>query len=428
MRPGTKTVKNLRHVGEGGRIPMASAPTTPGNPSGDKKFRAAAVVGQPADAHPVRAASQGSFKTKTTPTISMGGMVGLVLLVLAVLGLVLNLVLPWLAITAQGDGEGQTLDRGEAKALFGGDDGPGYFKSLLWWPLLAFGFLMGIGLGLFVIDLVPMWLGVKRSLQAGLGVLGAYFGFLVALTGFRWLGFYINTIWDSGPTPLHLHVVPYLNLVIGLVALGGCAFVALAGLSFIRAGPDRGRLGAPARRTIGFTIAVVAVSLMLFPMLPFGSEKLDGASETDWMGEAGLAGRAEFGNDDQAKPGKDLGFVRMMLWIAGYASIAAFGLALVERTGSLPTLWGALTTVVYGLGSTVAVIVGTIFTILLYVHIPGMGGDGGGLGLGLDYSLAFNYFPILTMLGLIAMAVMFAVNVIPRLMAQGVSGPKATTF
>lgn len=307
------------------------------------------------------------------------GIFGVALLVLALLGMILNFTLPWTSVS------GETQDRGDLT----GPGTPDYVGRLTGWPVVSFVFLMILGAGLVVLDLVPTLKPAMKDMgRAGALGVAAFFAFLLALTGFRWLGIYVTQLLDPGPAQ-HLHVVPYLNLVLGAGFLAGAVVLARRALATHLASPSRSAFGTWAVRIPALTMAVVAAGLLLFPLLPYGSE--DAGGDTAYYDEANFAVFSELSRDSGApeeKPGNDLGWVRIMMWITLYASFATLAFALVERTGWMRPVPGLLVQV-YGL-TVVPLLVAVIFTILAYVHIPGIDG----------VSLAFNYFPILAVVGL----------------------------
>ena len=312
--------------------------------------------------------------------------------------MILNFTLPWQKLTDESgvDPAEQSIDRKEIKTVMDASDPPGYFKSLLSWPILSFIFLMILAIGLIVLDLVPNLLGVQRLVQCIVLLFVAYFGFLLALTGFRGLGRYLLELWSSGKATYHLHVVPYLNLVLGVVIVGAAVWLLRGTLRFFLDQPSRGLLSPAAFRMPILTALTVVGTLVLLPLLPMVVEKDEGADTKNYHGEGFLEASKEGGGEAVQKPGKDLGWVRLMLWITLFLSIPAAAFAILERSGRLPLLWGTLTQIF--LVAVVPIIISVVYTILLYVHLPKMGGEAG-LGL-TKFSLSFNWFAPLAVLAL----------------------------
>ncbi len=318
------------------------------------------------------------------------GIFGAGLFLVALLGMILNFSLPWASF------EGETLDRGDLRR------GPtDYVDSLTGWPIISFVFLMILGVALVALEFAPIVnTAVKDATRAGIAGLAAPFAYLVTLTGFRWLGIYFIDLWNPGPVA-HLHVVPYLNLVLGLGFLVASVAFARRALAGHLAAPNRSAFGGWGVRVPALTLAVAAAALLVFPLLPYASTSGAGR-ETTYTGEATFAFYEELlpSSQDSAKAGSDLGWVQAMVWITLYTSFAALAIGLVERSGRLPQVLGLL---LQASGMTVIpLLVAAIFTILAYVHIPGIE----------ETSLAFNYFPILAIVGLATLFVLYVQHIL----------------
>lgn len=415
---------------------------TSGSSAGGKsKFRSSVVVGKarpvtpktpapgatyatPAYAPPTSPSyGSGDFRTPTTPGFSTRGVFGAALVLLCIAGIVVNFTSPW-ERTDTGIGDPETSNRDDLKTEADATPSP-YDDRLTSWPLL--GYIMGIilGVALVVFDLVPMWRGVQRILQA-VALLGvAYFGFLVGLTAARMFGLYFAFLMsETGEASYHLHVVPYVNLVSGLGLMIIALRILQATMAYFTNQPDRGRLGRHALRTPAWTALAACATLLLLPLLPFLAADTAGAGGDGkfYLHEGFMALFADggFGVDENLKDAaEDLGVARGMLWVVLYVSLATLAMGLVERSGALPLLWGTFTQA-YVL-NVVPIVVGIIFTIMMYVDISSIEDE--------EVGVAFNYFLPVAYAGLIALFVLFLLRVtMPFFAATRVpGGPMAPT-
>lgn len=223
------------------------------------------------------------------------------LVIIAALGLVANFALPWLAFP-EGLPDGSTVrfraDLREAGAV-------SYEQSLLTWPVAALGLIGVTGLAL---TSGAFWMRGRNALAAGLGPTAwvlAYAGFLLALTGTRWLGFYGARLADDEATSVHLHVVPYLNLCLGLLAaaVGIRILVRCLESSAAAAGPAASG-------------AVAALSLVALPLVPFGRAMI--SDSTFYLDEFTIA---VIGSTPQEghRAAQALAAARWALWCTFYA-------------------------------------------------------------------------------------------------------------
>lgn len=229
---------------------------------------------------------------------------GLLLTLLAVLVVLSTHLLPWLSFTFPQPGTD-----GLAKWSDLRDPGAAaYEQRLLLWPLVASGLAAAAGIYLVAgTYLLPKTIDPHWTAPAAWAT--GFSGFLLTLTGTRWLGFYFARRADDAQTMVHLHWAPYLNLVLGLFLLGA----AVGWLS------RHLRNANPGHRWTALTAATAATGLLLVPLLPLG--------EVDIYGNRFLLDEFTIAvlGEDQAPMAMDapaaLGAVRITLWIS--LSIAA---------------------------------------------------------------------------------------------------------
>ncbi len=333
------------------------------------------------------------FRARTQPRFTFFALWGVILVGASVAGLIVDFTAPW-------EKEGSlTRDRDEFNAASQTD----YEDRYTLWPLLAFIFLILVGLLLVLVDAIPNLVGAQRILQAILLAIGAFFGFLVTLASFRLLGNYFARLASSRAIipEYQLHVAPYVNLALGLTIVLGSLWLLRKALALFLERPARGRLGNAAVKLAGWTAVVAAATLLLNPLLPLATE--DVGTKSLHHGEAAIYRFGEqtfLGREENKDPGGHLGLAHGMLWLVLYLAIGAALFALLERSGRLANLWGGLTQL-YGL-TAIPIIIGTIFTILLYLAIPDMGGQLRG-----DVQLNLNWFLPLSYLALAVLYVVY---------------------
>lgn len=273
-----------------------------------------------------RPVPQGTVReTGRTPAGTFGAAVVLI----AVAVLVLNFTLPWAVIqydegvTGPDGSQSETLMRGD---LSGESD---YGDRLVGWPFAAFIVAIIAGTGLFGIDhLGGLYQSTHRGLQ-GLLLAGiAFFGFLLTLTGTRWLGLQTaGMMREDGLSALVLHVVPYLNLIVGCALLLGALRHLRDPLEQMFAHDSDGLIADPGMRTTGLMVAVAASSLLLISLLPLSLFNNQGLYFT----EGALIDVADRGGDLFNGADRAFTWVRAMTWVVLYVFLAGLLVATAHR-------------------------------------------------------------------------------------------------
>lgn len=283
------------------------------------------------------------FRTENRRILATG--VFLVLLAAGVLAA--NLGLPILAFTVAGaevaSGWGDLREPG----------GLAYEQRLLVWPLAAC-VLVAVAGSLLAVRayLQPRQGGWVRSVETPLPWLLAYSGFLLALTGTRWLGFFLARRSEADVELVRLHTVPYLNLTVGFLVLVG------AGWSLAR----QARHGRGPRRWAAWSAAAASSGLLLLPLLPFGHWSFGGGGVVR-LDEFTLAALAAQGSTAP----EALGWARLMAWGALYTSVAAC-LAWQVPPGAAPRLTAWLCRL--GAVNILFVVAGGMFLVRFHAHLP----------------------------------------------------------
>lgn len=352
------------------------------------------------------------------PGLTPAGWFAGAVVVLAGVALVLNFTLPWIYTGMEFVGTTPTPlveneppeDHHRADLL--GDASAKYGERLVTWPLAFFIVMVGAGLALLATDLIAgLRSGIHRLLQGLLLSVVAFSGFIVALTGTRWLGQYIvhlmgDTTFDFPGGQITvifgLHAVPYINLVVGLGVVAGAVFFlkpALEGLFQVHRGGPVFR--SKPVRVAALTAAVSAGGLLLMPLLPFASG--DMTLFREYVGEstfAVLAQLPEALDGEYAGIGSSLGLVRVMAWIMLYCSIAMFWVAVGVRLWDGPQKVGQVLHV-YALGG-VPVVLAVVFLVRYYVA----------LGEAEALSVFVNPFLLLLVAGLVGVYGYYLVQVL----------------
>lgn len=180
-----------------------------------------------------------------------------------------------------------------------------YERGLVHWPVAASAVVVALGLAVATVA----WRDARRETPRTVAwALAVVPGYVFVLVGARWFGFYLARLADSGPSIVHLHVVPYLQVVLGaaLLWLGGRAV-----LRWWRLAPPP---GAHVRTAAGLALAAAA-TLPLLPLLPFAvAHSSLGSFHYDELTLAVLA-------SSPAAPANRaavlVGQVRQVVWTAG---------------------------------------------------------------------------------------------------------------
>lgn len=414
----SKAFQASRVVGSGRAVPAPVTPTTPARPT-----PAPVTPARPAPPPytPAPQPTSAAFTAPTRPGFSATSLFGAALLVLSILGIILNATLPWVWVSAaaSGTGEANTLDKDETQDQLIGSSK--YGEKLVDWPLLTFVFGIIVGIVLVVIDLIPMIIGLQRIIQVAFLTAAAYFSFLLALTGFRWFGWYVTTIWNTGDSPFHLSAVPYLNLVLGLSLFLAATYLLVQAATYFTGRGNHSRFGDAGVKVPAWTALAIVGALLLMPMLPFATLKDSGFSgTTSYLGEKEMDDQKEQvmaptnTNIPLTSEGKDagqyLGYARLWLWLSLFFCLIALPFALAERSGRLSALFGVLTQT-YGLIG-LLMIVGLIHLILFITKIPKIEGPNAEFS-GLSAGYWLNWFPVI---GYLAVVALYVTQYVPKVL------------
>lgn len=145
-------------------------------------------------------------------------------------------------------------------------------------------------------------------------------GLLLALTGTRWLGFVLARGVEAGPPLVRAHVVPYVDLAVGLLFLAAAAW----GLTRLRGGLGPGRWTAA-------SVAAAGLGLLLLPTLPFAYWEFGGGVRVA-LDEFTLAAVGAQGSPGRLAAPQALEWVRVALWAALGTAVAS---AVASQTGPL---------------------------------------------------------------------------------------------
>lgn len=194
-----------------------------------------------------------------------------------------------------------------------------YERHLMAWPVAAAVAVAVLGAAALALTLRPQWGGghapaVRDALLAGCGA----GGFVLALTGARWLGFYTARLLDSGPTIVHLHVAPYASLAAGLAAVGGCLQALWPTV--------RAALRLPA----GLALAACLAGLLLVPLLPVATT--DAAGGRFHYDEVSL--ETLFGHPPSVATVEEWTWGRLLLDATAGVAAAALAWGLLRLPGS----------------------------------------------------------------------------------------------
>lgn len=340
----------------------------------------------PAPSPPPRRMGASQPRTHTVVAVTVA--------VLAIVGLVANFVLPWATIDFSKESifarqtsaaprpcaEPVPCDRDGLLTIFDGQAYV-YFQRLVEWPVYAYGLVLLVAALVLVLELVPRilrsppkkWDAALPPLRLVLFTILGYAGFLLALTGSRWLGVeraaapLVPRLDDTEPY-IDLGPVPYLNLGAGLLLLALATWRLRHVLKIMLARPDKGVLGPAVHRFPTVTLAVAVVGLLLLPLLPYANLPLPSGGKI-YFGEGEMDFLRHIPSAAEAKTAaNDLSLARGMLWIALYASALTHAATLLERGGYLrrPRLTvGAIHSITLA-----SALVGVLATVRFYVDLP----------------------------------------------------------
>ncbi len=306
-----------------------------------------------------------SHKTVRTKKRTPAGTFGAAVLFVAIVALTLNFTLPWVVIQFDPSvpGVGALPDETLGRSDLGGSSA--YADRLLGWPLATFIVTIIAGTCLAGIDhLDGLYKGTHRAVQSLLLLVIAFFGFLLTLTGTRWLGAQTTSLLSGdGSTTVILHANPYLNLGVGILLLAGALYHVRRPLQQLFIHDRLGLYGERTMRATGLMVAACAGCLLLMPLLPFVASNTQSA----YLGEWDLAAITGRGGDLLENADRALGWVRAMTWVVLYLFLAAFLKAAARRArgGRQETpFWTRLP----GL-AVVPLLIMIVFTVLFYTRL-----------------------------------------------------------
>jgi hypothetical protein len=303
--------------------------------------------------------------------LGLVGFYGTFLVLLAVAGIVVNASLPWLTSHPDenvGEPVAPNLGSGvlDRSGLANERAVNPYFDRLVGWPMVSYTFLILVGLLIAGIDeLQNVTIASHRMMQVILLGASAFLGFIVLLTGTRWFGLYVNAILDEGPTPIHLHMAPYLNLVIGAVVFGASTRLLLRRWRVMRLEHSRGYFAIEDIDVAKNLILGAAAILLLLPLLPFASIGTD--EGTAYLGEAEFAAARNTDDDGLDAIIASYGSARAMVWLTLYGALFSLFFAMLHRSSGRHALLGAHVAALGILALPLAV--GTISTLVFYGQV-----------------------------------------------------------
>lgn len=243
------------------------------------------------------------------PEHRLGALLGLGLLALAAFGVAVDLRLPWLMIDP-GEDIPKTFRHWDDLR---DPDAVAYEQRLLVWPLVAYGAATLVGAGMVLRSYRPA--GGGRWFEPAAAWATGYVGFVLALTGTRWLGFYFARLSETGPTIVHLHAAPYVNLGTGMILIGAAtAWIA----TDLRRWQGRPRTALWSSVSAG----VAALGLLTLPLIPFAETRFFGGFVFP-VDEFTIAVAGHTNPDDGFGAPEALGWARLMLWGCLYASLVS---------------------------------------------------------------------------------------------------------
>lgn len=316
-----------------------------------------------------KATSPSRTQTEVEPTVRgrqpprpgvLGVSVGFLLIACAMVGIAANFRLPWLSI-AGGNNSTRLLFWGDIR----GPQALAYEQRLLLWPLAAYLVLALVGVVTLIRTLPAAQSPKVWAVLTPASVWSvAFSGFLLTLTGTRWLGFQTARLLDSGPATARLQAAPYLNLGFGIIFLGVAAW-RIARSSLPNARADAGRVPRL------WAAAAPCLALLLLPVIPYAKLTLWGGVDI-WVDEFTIAVLASQDGAEGGGAPEALGSARLMLWGALYVS--AFSCLVAEADAALQGRkpWARLRHAVAV--NFLVISAGFGFTALFYERLPDLQG------------------------------------------------------
>jgi len=319
--------------------------------------------------------------------ITFRGIFGLALFTISITFLILYLTAPLLTFQLE-EGDvihSETFNRSDLADSEG-------FGSQTWLPIVALVGMMVVGAAYAVFEMFGSRHTHRSLFRSITDLCSTYTSFLFTFTALRWLGFHIA--WVSGPEGFgyRLHVVPYLNLIGGLLILTVSSILLAMSLkkySWIEAK----FVPAAALKLSWITTLITAGALLVMPLFPFASIELGFVEGEKLYIDSIILGAGEGSATTRFKVAAG------MLWAGLHISLAASVFAVIDRSPANSSLIGKLVHV-YLLQS-ITLVLGIIFTVLLYISLV----DGEAMETGLDPSLSSNW---IMPLAYVALAAAFA--------------------
>lgn len=240
-----------------------------------------------------------------------------------------------------------------------------YEQSLLILPLVAYALVVVFGGFMILRGRATGPLAEKLAhWKFPATILLGYAGFILTLTGMRWLGFYIVHLMQDGQSLTHLHVVPYLNLVFGALLLAGS-------IRSIFLNHQRTVIGRPHHKWAFRIIGTAMAGLLLMPLLPFAWAAYTGV--TIPLGEFNLALTTTQASMWDFGAGHSLAITRLMVWVTMGVSTLAVMMSYADERWGLParlhwTLWADRVNILF-------ILLGVAATIRFYEQLPHVASD-----------------------------------------------------
>lgn len=335
---------------------------------------------------------------------TLSGLFGAAASIVALLMLVLHGIVPW--VTAHPDNavgpsparllpEG-TLTRDGLEPMTGASL---YAARLIDWPLAGLIWALIFGAALFGVDELPrMRADRHRLLQTALLAALAFAGFLLLLDAFRWIGLYAASLMDDGASPLHLHLFPYLVLLLGAVLLLGSGILLARKVRHLLVTRADSEALDDLRPPLWIALAAT-LGLLLLPLLPLAA--LNTGSGGAYVNEGELDAARSPDAFGLAEAANDYATARGLLWLIFYLAWAAFVLAVAERVSPHRALHPAYLAAHAAIGLPLGIAV--LFALFLQLDLRSAPMDAGSL-------------PLLLPMTLLALSILYASFVRRRLL------------
>ena len=202
----------------------------------------------------------------TTPRLTKAGILGIVILVLSITGLIMDASgTPWIW---SDNGNGTLLDGEEMlDEIDDFDEQPPFVLRMMLWPttIMILGIVFSVPL--IVIDLVPMPKRVQGGLHGLFLLANGTCGIFMMMSFGEWLGSYFNQMFAAGDMEMHMHVMVYYNAILGL-ALGASFMLFESSLEKVSDGWKTGELQRPMYKVVSNLMFCAVIALVFTPLFP----------------------------------------------------------------------------------------------------------------------------------------------------------------